>query len=295
MVTEWAQFAKDIAKIQQSGAEGYKGIIIDPAPGYLFYLKSLRWGMGSAMLCLSLLGMAYTFIRRPREASLLAVLPLVLYLFLGRQLMFFSRFIIPAIPFLLIFCAFLLTDATERLLGNRPRVHTAALGLLCLIVSIESVVADVRADVIFTLSDTRTLAREWIERNAPAGARITRESNGPKLPGEDPPSPHSDKGYTVELIKGREIGEKSIAEYSAAFDYVVINSYQYDLTLDDPEQARQNQDIYDALDAIGAVAEFVPYQEGKKPPFVFDQIYGPITHLSRFERPGPEVKIYRLN
>ena len=52
---------------------------------------------------------------------------------------------------------------------------------------------------------------------------------------------------------------------------------------------------YDALDAIGAVAEFGPYQEGKKPPFVFDQIYGPITYLSRFERPGPEVKIYRLN
>lgn len=286
-------FWEDLVKMYQRGSEGYKGIIIDPDGGYLFYLKSLLWGMGYGLLAACLLGLAYVAWKRPGEAVIVAIFPVAIYLFMGRQLMFFARFIIPAIPFLILFAAYLLCDI-PRFFPLPPLARALLLAGVMVGVVVQPTLAIIRTDRILSRTDTRTLARLWIEAHAPDGSRIIRESNGPKLPGEEPPSPPSDKRFVVAKIPGRKIGEHTLEHYRANYDYLVVNSFQSDLTLTSQERARQNQAVYDALDRLGAVAVFAPYRGDRKPPFVFDQIYGPITDIGQFERPGPKVRIYRL-
>jgi 4-amino-4-deoxy-L-arabinose transferase-like glycosyltransferase len=84
------------------GQMGFEGWQLDSAGGYLFYMKALWWGL-TPILCLISLGGFFLALIRHRKIDLILVsFPIVLYLFMSRQQMYFGRFLLPILPLLLV-------------------------------------------------------------------------------------------------------------------------------------------------------------------------------------------------
>ncbi|MFN8423886.1 MAG: glycosyltransferase family 39 protein [Anaerolineae bacterium] len=109
-------FVADVALLATRGREGFKGLRIDAAPGWIFYLKSLGWGLGWPLLAAAIVGLGLALRRRRADDAIVAVVPLVLWGYLGGQLNMFARFMLPAVPLLCVFAA----DAVMAV-GDRVR------------------------------------------------------------------------------------------------------------------------------------------------------------------------------
>ncbi len=294
-VLDWPAFRADLETLIARGATGFKGLQLDPAPGWLFYLKTLLWGMGMPLALLSILAVLVALARHWREDLVLASFPLILYLYIGRQLLIFARFLIPALPVLTILAAMTVWSALDRLPpGDRGRAMTVV--AVAILLLFQPVSDTVRHDLLLTRTDTRTLAKTWIEANIPAGAKIITQSNGPELAGADHYAPRSRRRYDLTVVGTTSLYKHPLSYYrEQGFEYMVISSFSYDRRLLDPEKDAARRAFYATLDAEAQlIQEFRPYKGDEKPPFIFDQVYGPATYLSAFVRPGPVIKIYKL-
>jgi hypothetical protein len=77
--------------------------------------------------------------------------------------------------------------ALDRLAARLPRRQTALAGVLFLAASVPGLIGSIRSDWFFRQTDTRTLAREFIEREVPPGSSIMIQPHGVNLR----PSPES--------------------------------------------------------------------------------------------------------
>src|SRR5262249_49499835 len=123
------------------------------------YVKALGVGLGWPLLLAAMAGLGLSVVRRDRALLVLGSLPVVLFVVLGAQQLFFARFLLPAVPALAVEAAV----ALDALVTVRP-----VLGLgLALLVAMPALVDSVRLDVMLTRVDTRRLARDWVEANLP--------------------------------------------------------------------------------------------------------------------------------
>jgi 4-amino-4-deoxy-L-arabinose transferase-like glycosyltransferase len=295
-VLDWQTFVVDVGQLSSRGVVGFKGLQLDQAAGWLFYLKVLNWGLGLPLLLVSLAGLALALWRRRPADLVLLTFPLFLYTYLGGQLLIFARFIIPAVPTLVVLAAEVVEATAARLLSSSEsrRLATVAAGAAVLLVI--PTANSLRHDLLLTRDDTRTLAKAWIEANIPAGTRLIVQSNGPELSGGDYLAPRSRRSYDLTVVGTTSLEKKALDTYrQQGFAYVVVSSFSYDRVLLDPEREAERRAFYTSLAAnAGLAQEFRPYTGDVKPPFVFDQIYGPATDLGRFVRPGPVIQVYQL-
>ena len=108
--------------------------------------------------------------------------------------------------------------------------------------------------------------------------------------------PDSEREYNVTVV-----GDTGLAEHSAAwyreqrFDYLITSSFIYSIPLVYERQDAQRRAFYASLDQeLELLQEFRPGHGDDEPPFIFDEIYGPAVSLWQRERPGPTLKIYRV-
>ena len=101
------EFVAVISKHLLYGTSGYKGLQMTQTSGWLFYGWVLSWGMGWIMIVMIGLSLPGLF-RDPRQL-ILVVFSILLFAYMGSQKIVFARFILPAIPPLLIFVAGQLT------------------------------------------------------------------------------------------------------------------------------------------------------------------------------------------
>jgi hypothetical protein len=126
-------------------------------------------------------------------------------------------------------------------------------------------------DILLTREDTRTVAKQWIEANIPAGSTFAVDwpVYGPPL-GRD--------RYTVKEIGGLGLSRHPLAWYRERdVDYLVTSSFIHDLALLDKELEAKRDTFYASLDSesgVEQVKEFSPSAAGAEPPFVFDELYG---------------------
>ncbi len=287
-------FWDDIATLARRGQEGFKGLAIDPSPGWIFYLKSLRWGLGAPLLGASIAGLVLAVRSRRRAGWVLAALPIVLWLWMGSQLLMFARFMIPALPPLMILAAMAVVKAAERMrpwLGRRS-ARTPSAGVLAAwlaaVVLAPSFVSAVRANVLLGRPDTRDLARAWVEAELAPGTRILLQSGGPEL--------DEDGAFVVERIGTLDLPETPLEAWHAqGWDVLITQSHATDRRLLDAETDAAYQRYYGELEStLPVLATFAPGPGGGRPPFVYAQVYGPATDLWSLERPGPLIRIYRL-
>lgn len=293
------------------GAQGgMDRIRLDDGPVWRFYLGSLDWGMGTLLLAASLAGVVLVLVRRrPRQVALMLCFPILYcgFLLLPGN-MYFARYALSAVPFLLLAAGDLVWSGLGRLpLPGRARVAAAALATAVL--AFPTARDLVLHDRLLAREDTRTLAKRWIEDQVPEGSAVLLESwwFGPQLASEKRPVPFSRRTYAVRLLGpyglsersqsfGPSAGTPTLDEYvEQGIEYVVSNSITADSHLLDAEEDRAKREFYRMLDReADLVQKLSPYEGSFEAPRVFEHTYGPATFLDRMVRPGPVVRIYRL-
>jgi hypothetical protein len=290
--------------------------------GVLYYLWTFTWGIGWAPALLALVG-AGRLIAKERAAALVLLPAIVVYLlYMGTQDRYFGRWALPLFPIVIVLAAYgalWLADAAGR---RWPRLATAAVAVAVVALLGQSAVHAVHNDRVLSRPDTRGLAHDWMVENIPPGTKVMLEPIVPARWSEDPnrADPATPAGKRWELwdtakadvddfgrpvprprfVKvdkyERTLRPELIDRYEQeGFCWVVIGSHQRDRALVEPEEVPQAIAYYDELARRGEeVARFSPYRDGATPPdFNFDWAfdYYPLA----YERPGPEIVIYRLS
>lgn len=280
-----------------AGQQGFEGWQIDSAGGFVFYLKTLSWGMGWGLLIASVVSLCVAILRRLPQDVILASFVLVGYVFWGRQEMYFARYIIPLIPPLLVLAALLV----EKIGYSFAHVSGSARGVvysIALLLMLQPLASSLRLGYLWTQADTRTLAREWIVQHIPGDARIAVDwrTHAPPLSTADQPAVAAGQEYEVLIVGGKGLSEYSLEWYQEqGYDYLIASSFIYNIPLTDVERDVERRAFYEDLaQQTVAVQTFWPNSSQTEPPFIFDEVVGPAVSLWQRERPGPVIKIYRL-
>ncbi|HSD80085.1 MAG TPA: glycosyltransferase family 39 protein [Solirubrobacteraceae bacterium] len=280
--------AADLPKVGQSQGGG---------PG--FYLHTLTWGLGWGALAAAIAGAALELRRNPTRAVLLALFPILLLLYISTAGRYFARWLMPAYPLLALFGGVAIARVAA-LAGPRPALRALVVTALLAAVLAQPVAADLRTARLLGREDTREATLRFLEHALP-GARLVVE---PAVPagwpgggfrvgfGPPPKTPRNRASGPTRFI--RDLSPARVDAYRrAGFCTVVSFSLLRDRALADPRPrvrryyrrlARESRVVFRAS----------PYRPGAQPvPFDFDFS----THLyypRAYERPGPDVTVYRL-
>lgn len=283
-------------------AGGFDIWLVDTLPGWLFYVKVLSYGLGIPILVLSAVGvvgrLAVTFTRRSVQSLLLLLFPVIYFLVMGATRHYFARYALPLVPFAAVFAADAI-DWIVRSLGNYNRQLAPAAGAVLVLAAVaQPLASSMRHDILLTRPDTRTIAKEWIETNLPAGAKIALDwqTHGPPLASPEHTVPGAARVFDVLIVGNTGLSEHPITWYREnGFDYLISSSFISEISLVFPEQDRARRTFQASLsEELELIHKFSPATTGVDLPFIFDEIYGPAISLWQRERPGPMLDIYRL-
>jgi len=141
-------------------------------PGILFHLMcSLRFGLGTPLLILSLFGVIYSFFCLRSKITVLLVFVLTFYVVLCYSSQKAERYVMPMIPFLILFGAFFLTEALSKFKMSKSK---RSLILVCssILIILPSTIKVGYSNYLFLQEDSRTIACNWVKENIPFGTKI---------------------------------------------------------------------------------------------------------------------------
>lgn len=267
-----------------------------------FYPASLPWGLGWGAAIAAAAGLVWLFRRERSRALLLALFPALLYVYLCTAERHFARWLLPTYPVFALLAGFGLARAA-RSFTLRPDRQAVAFGLLLAAALIQPVLADIHTGRLLQREDTRSQARDFLESDYPRRTRIVIEPAVPLdwyrgfIAGFGPP-PRYRKSYPPLPARPTRYlyaaGPERIDRYrDAGFCLVVVLSFVRERA--EVERPPRALAYYERLERESDVVfRADPYDDSADPvPFDFDRS----THLyydRGFERPGPEVVVYRL-
>jgi hypothetical protein len=291
----------------EASSDGGGKLGLTETNGFAYYLGTTTWGLGW-LPALAALGGAIGLALRDRGAALVLIpAPVVFLVFMGIQDRFFARWLLPVYPMLCLLAAWGAVRAAERLLPGRrwaPAAAGAALALQGLVFSVHNV-------AVLSRPDTRELARAWMVKHIPPGGKVVIEPIAPAQWAMDPDAPSRatstgnrwqkwptsrSGGLVVKLEDYERTLRPSLVERyrRGGYCHVVSGSTQYGRALAEPAEVPGAIRYYDALQAASDVVYAVsPWGTGARPvPFSFDFSFN--AYPLRYERPGPQISIYRL-
>jgi Dolichyl-phosphate-mannose-protein mannosyltransferase len=307
----------------------------DPKPGQesggvAYYLDSLTWGLGWAGLAAAVAGTVLLLRRDLVRALILVSVPLALFVYLAVQSRYFGRWLLPAYPALALLAAYAMVRAVE-LLPGRASLRAAAAAAGTLAVLAQPLAADIRSARALGREDTLNQARAFLDDRFAPGLRVSIE---PAVPGRyfrsnpegTPPAWLSrceqregwaEPGWSYVAQDGRRVCEQykpglfvrpdggvRASAYGSVLGPEVIDDlrlYGYchvmtvNVVRERAERDPQARAYYERLERESSLLrEFSPYRDGTDPvPFDFDLSYN--LYPSAYERPGPTVRVYRLD
>jgi hypothetical protein len=240
------------------------------------------------------------------RALLLATVPVALFIYLSTQVRFFGRWLLPAYPALALLAGVAIASLVRLVPGPRL-VRAAALAAVGLAVLAQPILADVRTARLLGRTDTRQIARNWLVSHYPARLRIVIEpAVPPRYYRRITNSGRGDPRHK-QFIRGfiRDINDTH-DDYGSTLTPATLNTYRRAgfclvMTMSLIRGRAQNAHLAPALAYYTAmqqqskqVLHVSPYKRGAKPvKFNFDLSYN--YYPTAFDRPGPEIWIYRLN
>jgi hypothetical protein len=252
-------------------------------------------------MILAISGAAIALKKDWRRALPLVLFGLLVFLFMGKEIRFYARWMMPVYPVLALFAGYACVEigrwivakfrGDEALAGRGPAYAIAALVAVALIGPLIHVVHN---DRVLTKTDTRALAKQWLLENAP-GEKIAIDLVGPPAYYEGLKIRPLPRGKDVELYAQRLSPALITQLEKEGYCYVVSASIQKGRVTKDPAKAPGAADYFKALDAQAEkVASFSPMKNGKPvPKFNFDISYN--YYPLGYNRPGPQIDIYRLS
>lgn len=284
----WADFADQYMMGSITGLGGSTTI------SYGKYLLTLTWGYGLLPLCFFVIGAICLWRRKETQKLwILLCFPLVYYLLLGGIKMFYVRFAVPLIPYMCVLSAYGIISLTRRFSYKH---QVAALVLLTLVSVSQGIIFSCIHNHLITQTDTRLLARNWINDNLPHGSKIVAEGYSPSLKSYD------DTGSLTEYINDYQVENvwtslprTTLNEYRQQdFEYIITSSYISRRYQDHPLNYPQESDFYTTLEReTDQIFKIMPAQE--EVTFKFDEVYSPFWNLFALEKPGPTITIYKIN
>jgi len=283
-------------------AGGFEIWQVDTLPGWLFYGKTLSYGVGVVLLALAIAGGLCRLILVVKMGDKMSILllsfPLTYYLLMGSTRHYFARYALTLVPFVALFAAEAITTTAAWVGARRTRLMWGLAALLTVGAIAQPLAQSVRHDLLLTRQDTRTLAKQWIEATIPEGTKIAVDwpVHGPPLSTPERPVPYSNKVYDVATGRGTGLSDHPVAWYrEQGYDYLIASSFIYNIPLVYEDRDAERRAFYTSLDQeLELVQEFRPYEGDAEPPFIFDEIYGPAIGLWQRERPGPVIRIFRV-
>jgi hypothetical protein len=275
--------------------------------GPLYYLDSLLWGLGYAAAACAAAG-AVLLARRDRtRLALLLIFPVALFLYLSFQSRFFGRWLLPVYPALALLAGYAFVRGLDAVRERAPRLQWPAVAAAAAVLLWQPLAADARSMAVLGNTDTRAIARQWLAENYPRELRIVIEPAVPERyywPVRDGRPRKLDRAQFVNQII-RDIREDHI-EYGRTLRPAVLDRYRrrgycmvmtFDLIRGRAAAAGDRPALayYDRLeresDLVYAIS---PYRADEDPQdFSFDLSYS--YYSPAYERPGPEVRVYRIH
>jgi hypothetical protein len=279
--------------------------------GFAYYFNSFGWGFGWAPIVAALVGAVFEFRRNRYRTLLLVVFPVVMFLYMGIQTRYFGRWLLAMYPILAILAGIGVVGVA-RLVTRRRLVSGAIAAALCAGLLVQPVAADVRTTQVLGKTDTRDLARTWLVQHEPRSLRIVVEPAVPdnwfKVRGETTGARQFVRGYVQDIRRQANADAPPGVNlaYAQTLNPALINAYRskgfcYVMTFSLIRGRAENSKLPKALAYYSRlerearrVLYISPYDPGRKPVqlhFDFSYNYYPTAYA----RPGPEVKLYRLN
>jgi Dolichyl-phosphate-mannose-protein mannosyltransferase len=217
--------ADDALDVRRLAHEGWLGFEHDgPTP---IAFGDRLWEALGPSLVLAGIGLTVALVRRRRADLVLAAFVLVYFADLLTLNAHFDRYVLPLIP-------------TLGALAGRVRA-LAPLALVLLVVPLAWSLAD---NAELRDPDTRVAARDWIERNVPAGASVAVESSTAPLERFDV-TPLALPGPGRALDPRRDVGRL----HADGIEYVLVTGAVADRVIAARERYPRAAGFYDALRA----------------------------------------------
>ncbi|MBZ0280902.1 MAG: glycosyltransferase family 39 protein [Anaerolineae bacterium] len=262
---------------------GFGRFAMDPLSAPIFYLQSLLWAVGWLQTAVFALGFVWAVWRRRLPDVMLLSFGVLYYLVAARANVYFARYIIPFSVIASILAARAVWEAAVSLRLK----STYAVAAVAILLVIQPLISIAFYNQLIDRTDTRTLAREWIDANIPDGTKMATEFHTPYLePGK----------YNVTEVDVHGLWQTDYQIYvDQRFEYLIVSGFIRDATMLVAEEEEAKKAFYSYLDqAAEYVKTFSPYEGASRPPFRMDLILGPIAELDQYQRPGPLIRIYRL-
>jgi 4-amino-4-deoxy-L-arabinose transferase-like glycosyltransferase len=291
--------------------------------GYLYYLWSFGWGLGWLPLLLAVGGAVRLWFDEARLVWIL-VPPVILFvLFMGSQERYFGRWLMPVFPFVCILAAYAAIELVDW--GSRwsPALKPTFLALAVVAACGQGFVYSLHSGLVLSREDTRNLTRAWMVANVPAGTKVVVEPVVPDQWAQDignplPIVPNGNRwnkyplsrsqidpktgkrvagaGVIVNIEDFERVLRPELVDFFEQQDYcwVVVGSTQRGRAEAEPEVVPNALRYYTRLEQRSKVVyDASPYSKGEGPVgFNFDWTFN--YYPLAYNRPGPEMTIYRL-
>ena len=150
--------------------------------GFWFNLTpNLTGAIGVVLVVLGVAGIGWALWRRTRFDLIVAPYVIVYFVYISTWKELADRYLLPIVPLLLLLAARLCVEAVV-LVG--PRVRRVAIPVVAVVLAV-AFILPLSASIAFvgdlSGTDTREVAREWIQQHVPAGSLIALENYSPPL------------------------------------------------------------------------------------------------------------------
>jgi len=308
-------FRGGLQQQSEAAGEGNSKLGLGGQGGIAYYLGTTTWGLGWVPALAAMAGAAGLALKRRSLALILVPAPIVFLLFMGTQGRFFARWLLPVYPMLCLLAAWsAVSGATWLAARVRPQWGRAAwpAAVAGVVLCAQGLVFSVHNDLVLARADTRELARDWMVANIPEGTRVVVEPVAPNQWAMDPGAPSRATGTGNRWNKwatsrGLDGGVVKLEDYErnlepglldryeeAGYCWVVTGSTQFGRALADPEEVPRAIAYYDELRRRAERAYRVSPLAGGEPVDGFSFDFSFNAYPLGYERPGPEIVVYRL-
>lgn len=300
---------------------GKLGLTQDNGVGY--YLWTFTWGIGWVPLIAAIAGAILLLRDEPRLVAVLAPAPILYVLFMGSQVRFFGRWLIPVFPLVALLAAYCILELADTLGRRRPALRLTAVVLGVIALCGQGLVYSLHIGQVLSREDTRNATREWMVANIPERTKIVVEPIVPDGWATDvgKPSLSTANGYRwvkfpasrslIDPDTGQPVPEPGIVinieDYERilrpelvkryeeeGYCWIVTGSTQRGRAEVEPDVVPEALAYYRELERRGEVVyQASPFAKGADPVefnFDFSFDYYPLA----YRRPGPLITVYRL-
>ena len=279
-------FIRDFRRQSQIMDRGWLGFE-HVGNGFWFNVTpNLTGAVGVVLVVLGAAGVIWALWRRTRLDLLLAPYVVVYFVYIGTWKELADRYLLPIVPLLILLAVRLCVEAVTRV---QPRTRRVALPVVAVVLAaafVPPLVSSIAFDRELSGTDTREVAREWIQRHVPAGSLIAVENYGPPLVREEQVAHYRAAGldpvaYRLLRLKlpapGTPDRSRDLARLRRrGVQYVLVSSRVYDRVRAAPEVYPTIVAFYDKLAREAElVKEFRPGPDER----------GPVLRLYRLTAP----------